>query len=70
MAEPQIEPPRSWNPARYRLGQARRTRPLCAADTVEHLPCEFKAVMLWFGIPFCPTHAPAQRPGHGGWERL
>lgn len=61
---------RDWNPARYRLAEARRKKVFCAASDLDDFACGFRAVMLWYGIPFCPQHAPAQRPGHGGWQRL
>ena len=53
---------------------ADRTRPHCRAVTYDdegiRVPCRWWGVVTWFGIPFCPRHAPARRPGMPGWDRL
>jgi hypothetical protein len=59
---------------------ARRGERLRCAATVKEMSmeitepverqCTFRAVMAWHGVPFCPQHAPAKRPGLAGWVRL
>jgi hypothetical protein len=70
MTRAKVDAQRDWNPSRFRLEEARRKRVLCAGFDLDDYPCGWRAVMLWYGIPFCPQHTPVQRPGHGGWTRL
>ena len=70
MAEAMSESTRDWNPHRYRLVEARRKQGFCAASDLDDYPCAQRGVVLWYGIPFCVQHAPAPKPGHGGWARI
>lgn len=50
-----------------------RTRPTCRALVPAergYRKCDERAVITWYGVPFCFAHAPRRVPGRGGWGRL